>query len=175
MPAIMFQPVLREAVRISTGLAGGEYLEFGVALDNRMRFRFANTHRKFPKNGYVSISRGFKYGEIGNQYAGEFRYEESYKDGDTGALVPECFQVFLNLEESAFDRLVQRFYWGLAEFELSLYFDLSCKVITFTTMSGDPFELEFDLTQGPCWEKVDSATVKQCFVGNRNSLPNGAN
>lgn len=138
MPGIFVHPREVHDARISLNASGVEFLAWSAVLDRRMNIRFSGTDRPFPTEGFVRLRRGADFTGDGQRIVDAFRYDAGYEDSDKGEAVAEKWSVYLQIEEGAFDRLVQRLQWGLPE--LSLSFDVSNEVLTFAP--------------GPDWEDL---------------------
>lgn len=156
MPSIVVQPHEIQDARLRLDAKGVEFISYPAILDNRMNICFVGTKRPFPKEGFVRLRRGADFTDSGERIVDEFRYEEGWKDPDTGEIVPEMWLVYLQVDESAFDRLTQRLHLGLPE--LWLTFDISSQVITFhpATEWEDLF-----FSTGQRWERITEATLVQ--------------
>lgn len=156
MPAITLLPANAQGGELSASLTGAERLVFAAVLDRRMNLRLLGG-ADFPLEGLVTIRRGYDFNDAGDRIVDEFRYEESYRDGETGESGPVRFTAILFIEESAFDRLLGRIHWGLPR--VHLFFELSSEVITFEP-GGDAEDLLFQPVPRP-WERVSGATLVQ--------------
>jgi hypothetical protein len=166
MPTLLLHPLFDTSASLSMDASGVEALEYQVEIDQKYSIKLIDRNVPFPKRGSIWLRRGTesthdRKGDLVNS----FRYEPSYVDPDTREEAASHFRVYLQLEESGFDRLVQRLRLGLPR--VHLIFDMSSKVIIIDPGSEGE-ELHYSPDPRP-WEEIMSAQLIQTVatrVGN---------
>jgi hypothetical protein len=155
--ALSLVPAAMESARLTAGLEGSEWFEFGATLAAATDLRFAPEGTPFPANGTVSLRRGADRAQSGERLADSFRFIAGAVDHESGEQVPARFGVTLFLPEAAFDRLLARMHWGLPQ--LVLFFDAASEVVR-QRAGGGPEQLDFRAGV-QSWERIASATLAQ--------------
>lgn len=155
---ILIQPSEIKKAKLILEANGGEFITYHAVLDPRLNIRFACTKKPFPMKGFVELRRGVKFTDKGERIIDEFRYIESWKDSDTGKTNPEKWSAYLQVEESAFDRLLKRIHLGLPA--VTLMFDLLSEVITYDPCSPSWGDMYFSIEKRH-YEKITEATLIQ--------------